>query len=155
MPVGLSDLPPDLLTETLLISHRLETTDERNLRPTHALARFASLARFLAEPARIASLHTVEACEELAGSLEEDPSVSTHFRTVIFRAPSVDRHGDGEAGGHTQEEKARFWPRMLKRWHEDAVEWLLDNLGSARHLVLNGALAAFEEVDIAALAKRM
>ena len=144
----LASLPPDLLVSILVIACRLDATEFGQ--PTRRIGRLASLARFLTVPARIASLHTVEASEALANELEAEPAISNHFRIVALRAPSVDDEA-AVNGGHTRREMMMLWPRWLARWRDGAVGPLLANPGSATHLVLDGPIAAFDRDTIDAL----
>ena len=127
-------LPEHLVTDVLVLSHELDAYDELDVRPTRSLGRLASLARFLAVPARIASLRVVEASEALSEQLRDDETISRHFRTVILRAPSG-RPGQAERRSETE---------RIERWKQDAAG-LLASPGPARHLVLDdGGVAAFD-----------
>ena len=144
-------LPEHLVIDVLILSHELGAYDELDVRPTRSLGRLASLARFLARPARIASLHTVEMSEALAEQLRADAMIVGHFRTIILRTPeSLLDH----AGRWALPAQGGAWMVRILRWRQAAAVVLLGRARSARHLVVQGPVALLSRELVQTVAKR-
>ena len=97
---------------------------------TRRLGRLASLARFLAQPARVASLHTVVPSSELLAQLQSDPSIARHIRLIRL---DFQYEACGYATDDGEGEEAAL---ELARWRRD-VEVVLTLARAATRLVLN------------------
>jgi len=139
-------LPETLLTRVLILSGQDQWHGPWE---TRRLGRLASLARFMAVPARAGSWHTVVAGAWTTKHLIADPSVARYVRIVRLDAQQREK---ADWFRSAEEEPEEDWRERIELWRSD-VEAILRDAPAARRLVLGGSLDALDQATVQLIAE--